>query len=76
MDRLLATGVTDLPDTVTVTERMIKAHFQTWIYWQALEGKFLPSEIEKQSFEQLSTILYLDNIFNIMKMQDAENGDE
>ena len=75
MSRLLETEAVDLPDIITLTQRDIDDNFQLWVYWQALDRRFLPSEIEKQSYRKLSTLLYLDNIFGITKVQDAEDSD-
>jgi len=62
----------DLPDEVDLSEKEIVSNWQLWLMWRALDKKFLPSELLKQDFRQLTILLTLDNLLEIMIEQDND----
>jgi hypothetical protein len=66
----------DLPDVTPNAQRLLDL-FPLWVFWQATGKRFLPSQLERESLEQLSGFLQLDGMLDTMrKTLEREEKDE
>ena len=61
-----------IPDELSIDLDEFHDAYHVWVLWRATGRRFLPTELRKQPEPLISTIIYLDSIFDRMADQVME----
>lgn len=68
--QLISAPPGELPETIVLNHPRA---YDVWVLWQALDRKFLPSQILDEPEDLLTDMLTLDSLYNVMERKANAN---